>query len=859
MQSSKFLGLGLLVAKIVKKLGSADILGFDCLVKKWASLDTANGFVLKDIVYNGRKSENEASIREAVKKCMEKFCLNKGSIIRSVLDRPFQKVVLDHLVVNDELILELNEMRLNVNNYVRDSTFSGVMDVISMDKLFLVIGNLPDGKAIGLFGIPNKLWKHGGKKVLKCLLVLLNTCLSVGMVPAFKFGILQNDNFLVLCGMFTQSLVFIVGSVVEDAFKKNREIWLHIKMCERFIKFFGNIHEDRINRVMTDFGLSNGYRVYDNLDQDEVKRHEQLCKYHINSKFVAKMGRVESVGGMTSYFAAGIFYALNIASEFFKINNISINNDKTVAILINQGVKIASLNICGQPISIAKKGKAHHYLEIFLFMEGLSKPSVAKAHSDICFFVNVVLRKAITDKQYSYLVSAILQPIISYQTQFSYNVMIKKGLKSKAGLFHDFPDAALYHPSLYGLKTFEQMQSEGKIAALVFFSNFPVKLHVSSVDNFLARIVKIFLNNELSLVNNLPNAFCSPGFFLISSILGNSLYFNSDQSLRRFGVAFSDHFLSKKDGVLDWKIFHCWKRLNPRGLIPYWFLIASEFLLSNMFSVVKDGLHDVWSDCFKVYTDGSLKEAGSANVTCGTAVYFPALNLSIGIAIHGLLSSTLAELQAVALSFECVLSSCKLILHINSQTAINSCLLELSSADKDLEVVWVKIKGHSDISGNIKADLAAEEATWSSFTLLAGIREWFLVAENTVVSGNAHYFIRDIFQSVSHAYWETGPGYGVVPDELVGGVDWISIAKVWHFDSYMFAGFISQSSLNLCIYLMKTVHKYLPVVVRKRLYNKKYPDVMYLLCGKVKFLDHVFTCVQDVAIHNEVLAKTSVH
>ncbi|KAG9299174.1 hypothetical protein G9A89_013822 [Geosiphon pyriformis] len=463
--------------------------------------------------------------------------------------------------------------------------------------------------------------------------------------------------------MSMQSLVFAVGSVVENAFEKNREIWLVflwcIKMCEKFIKFFGNIHEDRINRVITDFGLSDGYKVHDGLDQGEVRRHEQLCEYCIDSKFVAKIGRVESISEITSYFVTGIFvdntiwvgncqastqYALNIASEFFKINDISINNNKTVTILINQSVKVASLNICGQPISIAKKGKVHHYLEIFLSMERLSKPSVAKAHSDICFFVNVMLRKAIIDKKYSYLVSAILQSIISYRTQFSYvlfgicrnwNVIVRKGLKFKAGLLCDFSNAALYHPFLYGLKTFEQVQSEGK---------------------------------------------------------------------------------------------------------------------SDVFSAVKDGLHDVWSDCFEVYTNRSLKEAGFADVTCGVAVYFLALDLSVGIAVH------------------------------------------------DLEVVWVKIKEHSGISNNVKTDLAAEEAIWSPFILLAEIHEWFLVAENTAVSDNAHHFVRNIFQSVSHAYWEARPGYGVVFDELVGGVDWISTVK-----------------------------------------------------------DHAFTCVQDVAVRNEVLAKASVY
>ncbi|KAG9299931.1 hypothetical protein G9A89_009659 [Geosiphon pyriformis] len=587
-------------------------------------------------------------------------------------------------------------------------------------------------------------------------------------------------------------------------------------------------------------------------------------------------------------------YALNIASKFFEINNISINNDKTVAISINQSVKVASLSICGWPILIVKKSEAHHYLGIFLFMEGLSKLSVSKAHSDVCFFVNVMLRKAITDKQFSYLVSAVLQPIVSYWTQFSYvssgvcrkwDVMVRKGLKFKAGLSHNFLDTALHHPFLYGLKTFEQMQSEGKIAALVSFSNvfgvlgylfdyrfldlqvldwapldplqFPVKLHVSLVNNFLAGIVKIFLSNELSLANNLSNAFC---------------IFDFVHSLKRFGVAFGDQLLDKKGHVLDWKTFCCWKKLDPQGPVPYWFLVTSKFLLvqgfsasssagfvqsvdmnildSNVFSLVKDGLHNIWSSCFEVYTDESLRNAGSVDAACSTATYFLVLDESVGVVIGGLLSSTLAELQAVALVLE-------LILHTNSQAAIDVCLSELSCAmpnfhnwcwlkrchifnlvkKKDFEVVWVKVKGHSGILGNVKTDLATEEAARSPFSLLAEVHEHYLVAENMAISGNVHYF--------------AGSGVGVIPDDLVD--------CIWHPDSHMLTEFTGQKTLNLRSYLMKTVHRCLPVAVQKRLYNKGYSGVLCLLCGEVEFFDYAFTCPQNVVVHDEVLVKASAY
>ncbi|KAG9304587.1 hypothetical protein G9A89_020151 [Geosiphon pyriformis] len=665
--SSKFLGLELLIVKIVKKFGSANTSDFDCLVRKWSTLNADKALVLVDMVQSSQKKVNilkflsiikrgyrkskmyeskllqEASIRDAIGKCMEKFCSDKGSMIRSVLDQPFQKVVLDYLVVNDEFVLELE--KYTPLAHIKDDTFSGIMSAVSLNELLLVIGDLPMGTS-------------------------------------------------------TQSPVFAVGSVVKDALEKNRELWLvlqdmhkaydsvgwHylranlccIKMCERFIGFFGGIHTDRVNRVMTDFGFSGGYRVHDGLDQSkvfssllwkifydpflcEIKRHKHLCGYCVDTKFMAKTGRIENSGGMTSFFAAGTFV------------------DNTIWIGDCQASMQYALNI------------AMH-------------------------------------------------------------------------LPCDFPDSVLYHPLLYGLKSFEQVQFEGKMASLVSFANvsgilghlfehrfldlqvlgwafldsfqFPVKLCVNSVNNFLAGVVKIFLDNNLSLVNNIPSAFCHPGHFPMSLILGKSLYFSSVQSLKCFGVAF-----------------------DLRGPVPYWFAVTSKFFLdqgfsspgftsnvlssglsimgSDVFSSVQDGLHEIWSGCFEVYMDGFLRSAGSVDVSSGAAAYFLALNLSIGVRVFGLLSSTMAKLQAVALALECVLSSCSLVLHLNSQAAIDACISELLFLipdfhnccwierrhifnlirDKDLSVSWVKVKGHASVLGNVRADKFASEAVGSSFVL----------------------------------------------------------------------------------------------------------------------------------------------
>ncbi|KAG9288606.1 hypothetical protein G9A89_006707 [Geosiphon pyriformis] len=966
---SKFFGLELLVAKIVKKFCSGGLFDINLLVSKWLTLDNAKACTFKDLVSSGVKSEiivkhlslvcrdyrrvkmfelrftEEVSIKKAIERHMKNFCSDKDSMIRSVLDRSFCKVVLNYLVVDDKLVLEPEEIKVNLwaqqyesLSYVRDDAFSNVMHEINMDELLSVIDVCLMAKPL-----------HSDKVVLGCLLVLFNVCLTASVVSVLwkrawvsmiskpydwdgvltntqpivlieiarkilfkvlsdhisvacsKFNILWNDNFSVLKGTSTQFLVFAVGSIVEDALEKNREIWL---MCERFIRFFGGIHENRINRIMTDFGLSGGYKV---------KRHKQLCGYQIDTKFVSKTGRIENGGGLTSYFLAGAFvddtiwvencqaftqYALNIASKFFVINNIFINSEKTVVIPINQGVKIASLSIYGQPISITKKGKAHHYLGIFLLTKGLFKLSVAKAHADVHFFVNVVLKKTVTDKQFSYLVLAVLQLIVSYCIQFSFvlsnvcykwDALVRKGLRSKTCFLCDFFDVALHHSLLYDLKPFEQMQSEEKVAALIMFSNasgilghlfshrfldlqvlgwasldplqFPVRLHVSLVNNFLAGLVKIFLDNELFLVNNLSTVFCSSGHFSLSSVLRESLYFDLVFSLKHFG-----------------------KRLDLHGPVSCWFTVSFKFLKSQSsslsdfagfavlhglnilgseeFFAVRDGLHNMWSGFFEVFMDGSLKNFGSAEVTGGAAAYFLVLDLSVGVAIQDLLSSTMAELQAVALFLECVLFLSTVVLYLDSQAVINACVSEMSLVtsdfrnqcwlkrchifnlvrDKDLSVSWIKVKGHSEIPGNVKTDLAVEAASGSPFSLLAGVCEHFLVAESTPVSGN-----------------EAGPGFDVVPSVIIVRINWVVTAMVLHPNSHMLAGFTNRKSLTLYTYLIKTVHRRLLVVVRKRLYDRLYSGMLCLLCSNVEFSDHSFTCIHEFGISGEILAKASAH
>ncbi|KAG9302026.1 hypothetical protein G9A89_021070 [Geosiphon pyriformis] len=655
-------------------------------------------------------------------------------------------------------------------------------------------------------------------------------------------------------------------------------------------------------------------------DKAAVKKQESLCRYYIDSRFVAKTGRLENQGGLTLFLAAGVFvdntiwvgssqaatqYILNIASDFFSINNISVNNKKTVVISINRRVSEASLSISGSPILIACKEESHKYLEIYLSSEDLFKPSLMKTYLDVRFFVNLVLRKAISDKQFLYLVSAILQPI---------DTLIRKNLRLKTELPKDFSNEAFYHPSLYGLKSFKQLQTKCKVASVLNFSNAGellgrlfvhrsldlqvlswspihplchlVRLHISPVNNFLAGVVKVFLDCNMSLGNFSHTAFHFSGGTPMSSVLGNCLFYEVLHSLKRSRVAFVKQLYTKKD----------LKRLNPRGSVPHWFNLVCEFLVHSLYvglPVTELKLQDVGGSddifCLKqsfitsnlcvieIYTDGSLKNFGIQKMECGAAAYFLNVDQGIGIRIGELVSSTLAELQAIVLALECVSFHSSVIIYSDSQAVLDACAAEsvLAFPDfrnccwlkwhgifnlikrKGLGVSWHKVKRHSDIADNERADKLADSAVSLNLVLPVLVKEMFIKAGGMVVSGNIWHFTKDIFKSA-------GPDSAVIGKDMIGDVDWVHTTLVWHPNLHMAAGFTNRSMAGMHSYFLKTLHHRLPVAVRKCLYNKSYPSVLCLYYGEMESSDHSFICAFDsgilqmlsLSISNDVLYTT---
>ncbi|KAG9289171.1 hypothetical protein G9A89_022480 [Geosiphon pyriformis] len=783
--SSKFFRLELLVAKI------AEASKFETLINSNVKTKVAFYYL--------------ASVRKTY--CKSKYYESRMARNNSIR-KTINKLILDYLRVNNNLILDPCNVKLNINMimegwmrkymvpgvlsdhwstqyaplaHIDTSVFSGVMCSFSLDELLLVVRDLPDGKAAGFSE------------------TLTNTRPIVLIKTAHKvLSKLLSDRISLACSrdMSILSLIFAVGSVVEDALEKGKEI---IKMCPHFIKFFENIHNGQINHVMIDFGFTSEYMVHDGLDQGELDLRTSKVSFMATGAFVNNTIWIENSIAVTQSI-------LNIASEFFHINNISINTDKTVIIPINRRVAYPQLVISESNITIAKRCKAHRYLNIFLSTEGFFHPSIAKAHLDLKFFMNLVLKKMVSNKQFLYLVSA--------------DKLLRKSLKLKANLPKNFSNKqllaknslanfVLFANSVSVLSNlFKHHVMDLQVISWMLWNpfNFLITLPINSVDCFLAGMTNTLLLCGLSLESSAKNMFYASSSVAAADVLGLNVYIKVNT-------------------------FYRWKKLDPRGLTPDWFISLVNFiesgglvggsnllqLLSSKFcsydaSYVRDHLGQAGSDIIHVYINSSVRNLGFPSVYSDTAVYFLAA-IGVGVRILSLLSSMLIEMQVITLVLDCIPSH---------------------------------IKDHTGVISNEYANFFTSAATGSNFILPVKMSHHFLSIEDRPLSDNAYHIIRKLYEAVNLVGWKSKYTNSMVDESLSGLIDKHHTFNVWHMDGQIRSGYTSSDSAILHSYFMKALYHQLPVAKRKRLYDSDYPSVLCIQYGLLEDLDHMFVCVSNV-------------
>ncbi|KAG9294954.1 hypothetical protein G9A89_017748 [Geosiphon pyriformis] len=325
-------------------------------------------------------------------------------------------------------------------------------------------------------------------------------------------------------------------------------------------------------------------------------------------------------------------------------------------------------------------------------------------------------------------------------------------------------------------------------------------------------------------------------------------------------------------------------RLDSRGLVSAWFTTLVNFVSAGGlsgggfvpscptlagvpcdFSYVYNQLLASGLDPVTIYMDGSVKCMGLVDACGDVAAYFPGVDISIGVSVNGLLSSTLVELQVITLTLEYVPGSSLIVLFTDSQASFDMCCsgsggfgpdfwdkcwiekeyISQIIFKKGLSVTWNKIKGHSGDVGNECADFYTNFAVTSSFILTPVVPFCFLRVEERPVSGNACRFVKALC---------VGVFVNAIP---YGGFDRARTFSVWHSDGKIGSGFTSSTSASLHSYFMKALHCCLLVAARKRLYNSKYPSIACIRCGLLKDSDHTFSCLFDNNAKKKLLSATA--
>ncbi|GET56608.1 reverse transcriptase family protein [Rhizophagus irregularis DAOM 181602=DAOM 197198] len=393
-----------------------------------------------------------------------------------------------------------------------------------------------------------------------------------------KHEILKGPNYAGLPGESTSAPLSIINGILEDAREENKTVWIvaqdmakafdsvgmvplqkaleRIRLPPSTINFIINIYKNCKIKIITAYGVTDTFTACDGIDQGEVispliwrifydpllhriQEDEALgyCMelnwpdnvFNNNKRKITVRTAVSAYADDTQWIAKSKNEAeeiLLIADEFFDINDIKINGEKTEIIVVNpeesnENERFLEIGKNNDKVFVNKGSVPIRILGVWFKADKGDKHIEAIVKKEISTIVGAIRHKHITHAQAIYIINTVLLPRLEYRLKTTvwedkkYEEIFKpvmQTIKHKTRLPSNCHDNILLHSAQGKLKNLWRNQIAAQISEFLVTINSQskqadvVKMRLKKAQLILNITSCILLMEpDVTVLNKMPN------------------------------------------------------------------------------------------------------------------------------------------------------------------------------------------------------------------------------------------------------------------------------------------------------------------------------------------------------------------